>query len=57
MRLLQNNERGFPLIFTITVVELWFWAISAKIEDPVSVTGVILTLFSLFLLILLLIFL
>jgi hypothetical protein len=21
MRLLQNNERGFPLIFTITVVE------------------------------------
>ena len=22
VRLLQNNERGFPLIFTITVVEL-----------------------------------
>jgi hypothetical protein len=24
VRLLQNNERGFPLIFIITVVEYWF---------------------------------
>jgi hypothetical protein len=25
LRALQNNERGFPLIFTITVVELLFY--------------------------------
>jgi hypothetical protein len=32
VRLLQNNERGFPLIFTITVVELLFYVLFKNIS-------------------------